>query len=95
MLTCVQGQNACGRGRGGGRAPARLRVGEGPQKAVWALGPLREAAVSGASRGVWAGGAGAAPEALGSIGPTVPLWSYLALLDIDPGRPLVDSLIEN
>ena len=31
----------------------------------------------------------------GSISPTIPLWSYLALLDIDPGRPLVDSLIEN
>lgn len=41
-----------------------------------------------------ASGAGAA-LALGSISPTVPLRSYLALLDIDPGRPLVDSLIEN
>lgn len=47
------------------------------------------------SGGIWAGGVGAAPEALGSIRPTIPLWSYLALLDIDPGRPLVDSLIEN
>lgn len=27
--------------------------------------------------------------------PQAPLWSYLGLLDIDPGRPLVDSLIEN
>lgn len=42
-------------------------------------------------------GAGAAGAALvpGSISPTVPLRSYLALLGIDPGRPLVDSLIEN
>lgn len=44
---------------------------------------------------VWAGGAEAAPEAWDNVHPTVLLWSYLALLDIDPGRPLVDSLIEN
>lgn len=70
-------------------------MGEGPREAARALAPLQEAVVSRVSRGIWAGGAGAAPEALGSISPTIPLWSYLALLDIDPGRPLVDSLIEN
>lgn len=75
-----------------GHGPARLWVGEGPREAVRALVPLWEPAVSGS---FWAEGAGAAVGALRSISPAVPLWSYLALLDIDPGRPLVDSLIEN
>lgn len=95
MLTCVQGgKTPAAEGRGG-RAPVKPWVGEGPREAAGVLAPLREAAVSGAAGRVWAGCAGAAPEALGSISPTIPLWSYLALLDIDPGRPLVDSLIEN
>lgn len=73
----------CVQGQGGGCGPAVLRVGEGP----WGH-------PGGSGRG-GAGGTGTVSEAQGSIRPAVPLWSSLVLLDIDPGRPLVDSLIEN
>lgn len=73
-------------------SPGAVRAGQsgGLQSAI----PIQAVAVRGASGKSGFDGAGAA-LALGNVSPTVPPWSYFALLDIDPGRPLVDSLIEN